>query len=174
MATAPKTTRATAKKTTQPEAPVAEAPAKKAPAAESDIFSFSNVEVPAAFRDLTETSIQRSKDAYEKFKSNAEEATSALEETIEKSRANVVEFNKKTIEAVQQNADATLAHVKDVFAVKTLSEVIELQSAFLKNQTELLQSQAKEFQDLTKRITDEATEPYKDAIKKTAETFKVS
>ncbi|MEM8839010.1 MAG: phasin [Pseudomonadota bacterium] len=174
---APKTAAA---KTAAPKAAAKPAPKAEAKVAETDVFAFPPMpampamEVPPAFRDFAETSVQRSKEAYEKFKVSAEDATSVLEETIAKTRDGVIEFNSKALELAQENTDATFAHVKDVFAVKSFSEAIELQTSFMKKQVEALQDQAKTFQDMTARITKETSAPYKEAFQKTAETFKVA
>lgn len=150
----------------------AEKPAPKA--AETDVFAFPKVEFPSALRDMAETSVQRSKEAYEQFKSSAEEASATLEETIEKTRASIVELNGKVIEVAKENTDATFAHVQDVVAVKSFSDVVELQTAFMKKQMETFQAQSKAFQEMTTKFTEETSAPYKAAFQKTVETFKVA
>ncbi|MEO1067490.1 MAG: phasin, partial [Pseudomonadota bacterium] len=140
---------------------------KAAPKTETtDAFAFPampDMEVPAAFRDFAENSMTQSKEAYEKFKTAAEEAQAALEETIEKTRDGVIAINSKAIEAAQENTDATLSHAKEVFAVKSFSEAIELQTSFAKKQFEIFQAQTKAFQDMTTKLSEEASAPYKSA-----------
>ena len=131
------------------------------------------MEVPPAFRDIAENTAAQSKETFEKIKTSAEEATTLLNETAEKTRDGVSEFNAKALDVAKTNTDATLSHVKEVLAVKTFAEVIELQTAFAKSQFDALQGQVKTFQDMTAKLTEETSAPYKDAFQKTAETFKV-
>lgn len=155
----------------------AQANPAKTTANEQDAFAIptlASVDVPPAFRDIAETSLNQSKEAYENFKNTAEEAATALEESVEKTRSSVIEFNAKAVEIAQENTEATFSHVQDVFGVKTFADAIELQTAFLKKQIDALQDQAKTFQTLTTKITEETSAPYKTALRKTVETFKVA
>ena len=132
------------------------------------------MEVPPAFRDIAETTVAQSKEAYDKIKTSAEEATTLLNTTAEKTRDGVTELNAKAIDVAKTNTDATLSHVKDVMAVTSFAEVIELQTAFMKTQIDAIQDQAKVFQDMTTKLTEETVAPYKAAFEKTAATFKVA
>lgn len=140
----------------------------------ADLFAFPAFDVPPAMRDFVENSLMQSKDSYDKFKVTAEETTVELEKTIEKTRNGVMEFNSKAIEAVQENTDATLSHVKDVFAVKSLAEVLELQTAFVKKQMDVMQAQAETFKSMTTKLSEETSEPYQAAFQKSVEAFKVA
>lgn len=132
------------------------------------------MEVPPAIRDMAENTVAQSKEAYEKIKTSTEEATTMLNDTVEKTRDGISAFNAKALEVAKANTEATLSHVQEVLAVKSLSEAIELQTAFVKTQMDAVQNQAKIFQDLTTKLTEETSAPYKAAFKKTAETFKVA
>ena len=130
-----------------------------------------NVEVPAAVREMAEKSVAQAKDAYEKMKSAAEEATDVLEDTYETTRKGVVTFNMKAIDAVKANSDATFAFARDMLAVKSLSEAIELQTAFTRKSFEAMSAQAKEFQELATKIATESGAPMKDAFQKAGKDF---
>lgn len=155
--------------------PKTSAPKSTAAKPEADAFAFPSMpamEVPPALRDMAETSLNQSKEAYSKFKSAAEDTSAMMEETIAKTRDGIVKFNSKALETAQENTDATLAHIKNVFAVKSLSEAIELQSAFVKAQMNAMQDQVKTFQDLATKLAQETSAPYKAAFTKSVETFK--
>ena len=159
----------------KPETAKTEAP--KAKAATKDAFAFAGMpamDVPPAFRDMAENTVEQSKQAYEKFKTSAEEATTLLNDTAEKTRDGVTKFNEKALDVAKTNTDATLAHVKDVMAVKTFAEAIELQTAFAKTQFDAFEDQAKVFEKMTKELTEDTTAPYKAAFKKTTEAFKAA
>ena len=81
------------------------------------------MEVPPAFRDIAETTVAQSKEAYDKIKTSAEEATTLLNTTAEKTRDGVTELNAKAIDVAKTNTDATLSDVKDVIAVTSFAAV---------------------------------------------------
>lgn len=150
----------------------------KAADSKQDVFAIPGLpnipamEVPPAFRDMAETSVAQSKEAYDKFKTAAEDATVVLETAIEKTRDGVVQLNAKAMEVAQENTDAALSHVKNVFAVKTFSEIVELQTAYIKSQMNAMQDQTKIFQELTTKLIETASAPYKTAFEKSADLFK--
>jgi phasin len=140
---------------------------KPAPKADvADVFGLSNVEVPEIFRDAAEKSVKQAKDAYEKIRTAAEEATDVLEDQFESARSGFVALNAKAIDAAKANSDATFKFAKDVLGVKTVAEAIELQTAFARQQYDLLSAQAKEMQELFSKVSTEATAPAKDAFNK--------
>ena len=63
-------------KTTKPSTPIFEIPKFEMPK-----FEMPKFEVPAAFREFAEKGVAQAKDAYEKVKAAAEEATYLLEDT---------------------------------------------------------------------------------------------
>ncbi len=133
--------------------------------------SLPTVEVPAAVREMAEKSVAQAKDAYEKMKSAAEEATDVLEDTYETTRKGVVTLNMKAIDTVKANSDATFAFARDLLAVKSLSEAIELQTAFTRKAFEAMTAQAKEFQELASKLAAESSAPMKDAFQKASKDF---
>jgi phasin len=133
----------------------------------ADVFGLGNsIEVPEMFRDAAEKGAKQAKDAYEKMRSAAEEATDLLEDQFESARSGFMALNSKALDAAKANTDATFRFAKDVMAVKTVAEVIELQTSFARQQYELFSAQAKEMQDLVQKVTTEAAQPVKDAFSK--------
>lgn len=138
-----------------------------------EAFLMPKLEVPTAVRELAEKSVTQARENYEKVKAAAEEATDVLEDTYETARKSMLEFNLKAIDTAKSNSDATFEFVKDFAGVKTLSEAVELQTAFARKQFESLTAQAKEFQELATKLSSEATSPLKDAATKIFKDFKV-
>lgn len=138
-----------------------------------EAFLMPKLEVPTVVRELAEKSVTQARENYEKVKAAAEEATDVLEDTYETARKSMLEFNLKAIDTAKSNSDATFEFVKDFAGVKTLSEAVELQTAFARKQFEILTAQAKEFQELATKLSSEATSPLKDAATKMFKDFKV-
>ncbi|MGH2340765.1 phasin [Segnochrobactraceae bacterium EtOH-i3] len=138
-----------------------------------EAFPMPKLEVPTVVRELAEKSVTQARENYEKVKAAAEEATDVLEDTYETARKSMLEFNLKAIDTAKSNSDATFEFVKNFAGVKTLSEAVELQSAFARKQFESLTAQAKEFQELATKLSTDATSPLKDAATKIFKDFKV-
>ncbi|WP_417685640.1 phasin [Roseibium sp.] len=148
--------------------------AAASPFADFEAFSMPNMEVPAMFREATEKSIDSAREAYAKVKTAAEDATDLIEDTFETSRQGAVEFNHKAVDAAKINTDATFSFIKDLMAVKTLAEAIELQSTFARQQFDTFSAQAKDMQEFATKLSTDVTAPVKDAFEKSFKEFKAA
>lgn len=149
---------------------------KNAVEAPFDAFNMNmpNMEVPAAFRDLAEKSIAQARDTYAKFKSAAEEATDVVEDAYENARSGAVAMSVKALEAAKSNTDASFAFARDLFGAKTFAEMIEIQTAFARQQFDAVASQVKEFQDLTAKVVADAAKPVTAQVEKTFKDIKAA
>jgi phasin len=145
--------------------------AKPAKAASTPFDAFSigvpSVEVPVAFREFAEKSIEQARDAYAKIKTAAEEATDIVEGTYETAREGAFAIGVKAIDAAKTNSDASFAFAKELFAAKTFAEVIELNTAYARKQFEAFTGQFKELQELTQKVVTDTTKPVTTQVQKT-------
>ncbi len=133
-----------------------------------------NFEVPAAFRDFAEKGLAQARDAYAKMKSAAEDTTEVVEDTFETARDGAFTFGVKAIDAVKANSDASFAFAKDLFGAKTLADVIELQTAFARQQFDTATAQFKEFQDLAQKVVTDTAKPMTAHVEKTFKEIKAA
>ena len=143
----------------------------------TDTIEFPTFDATAAtdqFRAFTEKGVEQSKEAYSKMKSGAEEAQKVLESTFESAKSTGSEFSLKSIAAMRANADATFSHLEALVGVKSVSEVIELQTAYLRKAVEMTVAQAKDMQATTTKATEEVTKPIKTVFEKTMKDLKVA
>lgn len=140
----------------------------------TELFPIATAEVPEAFRDMAEKGVAQARDNYAKVKAAAEEATDVLEEGFEAARANTMDLSTASIDAAKANIDAGFAFLKDFMGVKSVSEAVELQTAFARERFEASTAQAKDLQSKVTKMTDEATKPVKDAVAKSMEAFKAA
>jgi phasin len=147
----------------------------KPSAAPFEAFSFPtpNFEIPAAFREMAEKSVSQARDAYGKLKTAAEETTGLVEETFENARDGAIAFSVKAIDAAKSNSNASFALVRDLFGAKTMSEVVELQSAFARKQFEAMTEQMKELQALGEKYVTTTTRPVTAKVEKTMKDLNV-
>jgi phasin len=140
-----------------------------------DVFSlasFDPAKVTETFRDFAEKGAAQSKEAYSKMKTAAEDATKTVEATIESAQSGSVELGLKAIDALRTNAENSLSHMEALLGVKSVSELFELQTAFIRKQAELAMEQAKSMQEATRKIAETVTKPGKDAAEKAISGFK--
>jgi phasin family protein len=76
------------------------------------------------------------------------------------------------MDAAKANIDAGFAFMKDFMAVKSVSEAVELQTAFARERFDASSAQAKDMQAKVTKMTEEATKPVKDAMAKSMEASK--
>lgn len=153
-----------------------------AKAAEKTTDVFENVEFAAfdaskatdQIRAFAEKGVEQSKEAYAKLKTGAEEAQKTLESTIETVKSASTELSLKSIAALRVNAEANFAHLEALVGAKSLSEVVELQTAFLRKRFELAVEQAKDFQAASTKAAEEVSKPVKTAFEKAFKDLKVA
>jgi phasin len=134
-----------------------------------DIFSFSNFD-PAKFteglREFTEKGANQSREAYDRMRAAAEEATRSVGSTVHSAQAGTVELGIQALEAVRTSTDISLTHMEALLAARSMSEFVELQTSFLRRQAELTVEQAKLMQDTARRLAETVTNPSSDAADK--------
>ncbi len=126
------------------------------------------------FRAFAEKGVEQSKEAYAKLKTGAETTQKALESTFEQAKSAGSEFSLKSIAAARANAEAGFAHLEALVAAKSLSEVIELQTAFVRKAVETAVEQAKDFQAASTKVAEDVAKPLKDVFEKSVKELKVA
>jgi phasin len=124
-------------------------------------FDMPRFEVPAAYRELAEKGVVQAKQNYERCKAAAEETNELLEQTFTTALNGVSEYSLKLLEAMRTNANAHFDFARDLFAVKSPSEVVELSSTHARKQFDALSSQSKELASLVQKVSTDTAEPIK-------------
>ena len=140
-----------------------------------DVFSiaaFDPAKVSESFREFAEKGATQSKEAYAKLKAAAEDATKTVEATLENAQTGTVELGLAAIEALRTNAESSLSHMEALLGVKSVSELFELQTAFLRKQAEVAVEQAKTLQETSKKVAEKVAAPGKSAAEKAMKSFK--
>lgn len=142
-----------------------------------DVFSvaaFDPAKVTESLRDFAEKGAAQTKDAYAKMKAAAEDATKTVEATLENAQSGTVELGLTAIEAMRTNAENSLSHLEAVLGVKSVSELFELQTAFVRKQAEVAVEQARTMQEVTRKVAEKVAAPARSAAEKTFKTFKAA
>jgi len=141
-----------------------------------------NVEFPSfdaskatdQIRAFAEKGVEQSKEAYAKLKTGAEETQKVLESTYETAKTVSSDLSLKTIAALRANADAGFSHLEALVGARSLSEVVELQTAFVRKQVEASVKQAKDFQAVATKAAEDVSKPVKTAVEKAFAELKVA
>lgn len=145
--------------------------------ANDDVFSFQAFD-PSKFsdnfRDFAEKSSVKTKEALAKVKEATEEASKTVEATLQNAQAGTVELGMAAIGMIRTNTESSLAHLESLLGVKSVSELFEVQTAFLRKQAEAAVEQAKAFTETSKKVAEEVSKPGKTAAEKAMASFKLS
>ena len=112
-----------------------------------------------------------SRAAFAKAKTAADETASAFEVSFAAAKDGALAINTKAFEALRVNADANFDFLKAVFAVKSLPDLITLQTEFARKQVETITGQSKDFGALAQKAMADAVEPIKEQV---ARSFKLA
>ena len=141
-----------------------------------DVFSIAALDpskLSESFREFAEKGAVQTKEAYAKMKEAAEDATKTVEATLESAQAGSVELGLKAIDALRTNAENSLSHMEALLGVKSVAELFELQTAFLRKQAEVAVEQARTLQETSKKVAEKVTAPGKTAAEKAMKSFKI-
>jgi phasin len=136
--------------------------------------SFDASKATDQIRAFAEKGVEQSKEAYTKLKSGADEAQKALEATFETAKSVSSDLSLKTIATLRANAEANFAHLEALVGAKSISEVVELQTAFLRKRVEMTVEQAKDFQAVASKAAEDVAQPLKGAFEKAFKDLKVA
>jgi phasin len=129
-------------------------------------FDMPKMEIPAAFREFAEKGVTQSKDAYDKFKTVAEENTAMLETVYTTASKGSTEYGLKVLEIARANTEAMFDYVEALFGVKSPSEFVELSTKHAREHFETLTGQGKELAGLAQKVATETAEPIKSGVSK--------
>jgi len=129
-------------------------------------FDMPSMEVPAAFREFAEKGVAQTKEAYEKMKAQAEQATQTLETVYSAASKGSTDYGMKVIANARTNTNAYFDFVESLFGVKSPSEMVELSTAHARAQFETLTTQGKELSALCQKVATDTSEPIKSGVEK--------
>jgi phasin len=143
----------------------------------SDTVEFPTFDADKAtdqFRAFAEKGMEQSREAYAKMKNGAETTQKAVESTLENARAVSADLSLKSLAAMRAGADAGFSHLEALISAKSLSEVVELQTAFVRKSVEMAVENVKEMQTVSTRGAETVAQPMKDVFEKAVKELKVA
>lgn len=121
-----------------------------------------DMDISATVREATEQGVEQARKAYEHIKSTAEETTNSLESSFNTATKGGADFNRKLIDAVRSNFDATFSFAQDMIGVKNPQDALDIQTKFMQAQFETLTQQSKEIAEFAGDVAKKAVQPIQD------------
>lgn len=125
-------------------------------------------EVPAPAREFAEKSVQHAKDGYARWKSAAEETSDALEDAYATASKGYKELTRKSVEATRSNVNAHFDFLHALIGAKSVSQAIELQTSYARQQFEVVGGQVKEISALAQKAVTDGSKPFQELAAKSA------
>jgi phasin len=129
-------------------------------------FNLPNVEMPAAFREMAEKGVEQTRDTCAKAKVASEEAADLLENTYEAAVKRATDYNRKLFAIARTNTRAAFDSIQELLGAKSPSQLIELSTAQMRRQFELVSTQNKELCALAQEMATEAAGTIKTGVSK--------
>ena len=127
-------------------------------------YEMPKMEIPAEFREITDKGVAHARDACAKAKVASEEAADLFKNTYATVANAATDYNLKLIEIFRTNTRAAFDHAHELLGVKSPSEFIELSTAHLRKQYDVISAQNKELCALSQKVATEAAEPIKPGV----------
>ena len=152
-------------------------PEIKNDAPKADVFAFPTFdanEVTDMYRQYADQATRQARDAYGRVKDTFEDAQSTMENTFDNVQNAGVALGLKAIDAMRTNAELGLSHLENVMKVKSASEFVELQTSYMRKQTETALDQAKTMQELSSKAVTDVSAPVKEQMEKATRELKAA
>jgi hypothetical protein len=107
-------------------------------------FDFPTVEMPSPFREMAEQARAQAQETIQKIEKATSEAGRLIETSSATAASGVAEYNQKLVEVARTNSQSVFAYALALLNAKSMNEVVELSSAQLQNQFQLMSDQTKE------------------------------
>src|SRR5690348_2493919 len=128
-------------------------------------------EFQQSFRNALEKGVVESRAAFARAKTAADETASAFELSFTAAKDGALAINAKAFESLRANAEANFDFFKAIWAAKSLSDVVTLQTEFARKQVETMTSQTKDLGALAQKAVVDAVEPIREQV---AKSFRIA
>ena len=139
-------------------------------AAPADAFAMGQMSNPAEyldqFRTMAEDNLNKSKAAFEKAQSMFEDVQKEAEAGLHSAQAHSSKISLAAIDTLRDNTESAFKHMDKMVGVKSVAELIELQTAFVREQAEKAVDTAKNMQGLYQKAGEDMAAPAKAAAEK--------
>ena len=122
-------------------------------------------EIPEPVRNMMKATIDQTRKAFETFINASQHAMSSIDTSSNPSMEGLKQLNEKIAEFTRQNADANFRFAMKLADAKKLNEVVDMQSAYVRELMDTYGKQLEEVRGLTTKIVQESTQAATKAAK---------
>ena len=116
---------------------------------------------PEIFNGMTEQSLARAKENYEKMKAASGTITEVLSEACSTSARGIADYTAKVIEFSGANTTSAFDFLKHLLGTKSPSEILQLSATHGRKSFEATTAQSRELWELARKVATETAEPIK-------------
>jgi phasin len=117
--------------------------------------------IPEGVRALAESTVDQTREAYDRSTDAFEASVASFEKSFDAAGRGAAAFNRKIIDIAQRNLSSGFDLAKSLAGAKTLTDMVEVQTAFWRKQFGTMTAQAEEVRELSTKVSADAA----DAIK---------
>ena len=130
--------------------------------------------IPENVQAFAEESVAKTRDAYQKFNTAANDNAKVMEEVMLNAHAGARALGEKIMTNTAANTEAVFDAAQALARARTLPEAARLQADFVQQQMAAASAQTKELFELSTRVARQTFESMNAATTKTFEQFKKS
>ena len=128
--------------------------------------------IPEGVRALAESTVDQTREAFYRSTDAFDASVATFEKSFDAAGQGAAAFNRKIIDIARRNLDASFDLAKSLAGAKTLGEIVELQSAFLRHQFDVFANQAGEIRALSSKIAADTAEPIKNQVTRSLDAIR--
>ena len=117
--------------------------------------------VPAAVRAMAEKTVAQTREVYDRSKDALDASIATFERTFNAAGQGAAAFNRKIIDVAERNVNSVFDLAKSLAGAKKLTDIVELQAVYWREQFSALTAQAEEVRALSTKVASDAGEPLK-------------
>ena len=117
--------------------------------------------IPEGVRALAESTVDQTREACDRSTDAFEASVATFEKSFDAAGQGAAAFNRKIIDIARRNLNSGFDLAKSLAGAKNLTDMVELQTAYWRQQFGALTAQAEEVRELSTKVTADAAEAIK-------------
>lgn len=130
------------------------------------LFALSQMVMPGIPCGITEQSIERARENYEKMKTASGQVAEIFREAYTTNAKGAADYGAKVIEISGANTNSAFDFISSLMGTKSLSDIISLSATQSRKNFDAVSAQNKELWTLVQKIAIETAEPIRNSVTK--------
>lgn len=126
------------------------------------------------YRKMAEENMAKMEEGMTKVKTMSDETAKAFEDSFEVAKVDGTKLSLKTMDLFYSNISTSMSHFEKLMGLKSVADMMELQSTFMQSQFDALGVQMKELQDAGMKLSESVVAPVKAITEKNMAEMKLA